>query len=317
MRRSKSVWLIACLLSALAVAPAQQRPLPPLEKPESNIVPTLPSQFFNSPRIASADFGAALAQTPPLTFRLRTRGLEACYQVRFRGERPEAARLAFPGEGGPTISALHLAWDPLSRVHYLFFDGGSESTRRSATLREAGNTAKASVSLDLGDIDVSAAPDAACEPVSASSPIGQSKWHEGDGPNAGSVLARVEVSEARNRIWGWCVAEGYGGASTHGAIRNPDGGARHEWNLYSYVPADGNTVALALVMSKDWIDPRDGSVYRFVQSASGGFVPVEGEHPAFRIEAGPAVPRVIDVAVFGEKEWPGCASRAARRGSGE
>jgi hypothetical protein len=74
---------------------------------------------------------------------------------------------------------------------------------------------------------------------------------------------------------------------------------------------------LALVMSKDWIDPRDGRIYRFVQSASGGFVPLEGEHPAFRIEAGPAVPRAIDVAVFAEKEWPGCASRAAKRGSGD
>jgi len=303
----------AALLCA-AFGLARDRPLPPLERPESKIAPELPARFFDSPRIIASEFDSALAKVPPLIFRLRSTGLEACYQVRFRGDRPERASLTFPGVGGAKISALQLAWDPSTRARYLLFDGGNDATRRAVTLADAGRSRSASVSLGLGEVLVGTEPDAACEPVSASSPIGQSYWKEGDGPNGGTVLSRVKLAEERETVWGWCVAEGYGGASTHGAIRNPDAGARQDWELYSYVPTDGKVIALALLMTKDWRDPRDGRIYRYTQSESGGFIPFDGERPAFHLEAGPAIPRPIDVSVFPEREWPGCASRAAQRG---
>lgn len=310
--RAAGLLALTILLGLSSPGRSQER-VPPQPNAGPGPAPAVPAALAGFPRIPVSD--AARPSPRPLIVRVRsTAGDSACFDVRFRGEGPEAVALPFPG-GDRKVTLLELAFDPARRTRHLFYDAGPDSRGQilSASLESSGT-----LSFGFGEMTLGGEDDPACEPISGSAPIGVSHWHEGDGANAGSVLARVEILEEGNEkpVWGWCVAEGYGGASTHSAARNPSGGARQEWSLASYVPSDGEAIALALSMSADWTDPRDGKVYRYFQYGSGGFVPLTKEgRTVLRLPAGAAAPRPIEAIVFSESDWPGCAARAAERGN--
>ncbi len=303
--------LASTIFLGLSVAGRSQERVPPQPKGEPGPAPAVPAALVGLPRVPVSD--AARPSPQPLIVRVRSAaGDSACFDVRFRGEGPESVALPVPG-GDRKVTLLELAFDPARRARHLFYDAGPGARGQilSASLDASG-----ALSFGFGDMALGGEADPSCQTVVGAAPIGISQpWREGDGPNAGAVLARVELLEENEKpVWGWCLAEGRGGASTHSAVRNPSGGARQEWSLVSYVPPDGGAIALALAMSADWTDPRDGKVYRYVQDGSGGFVPLTKEgRTVLRLPAGAAAPRPIEVMVFSEEEWPGCAARAARR----
>ena len=84
--------------------------------------------------------------------------------------------------------------------------------------------------------------------------------------------------------------------------------------MASYVTPGADAIAIALVLSADWTDPRDGQVYRYLQYSSGGFAPLtKEEQTVLHLSAGAAAPRPIELVVSSEEKWPDCASRAAER----
>jgi hypothetical protein len=311
VRLGRPSFLAAILAALMAAAAVAQQRVPPAPKGEPGPAPSVPPALADLPRLPVSD--AAGSSPRPLVVRLRSQdgGSSTCSVVRFRGAGPEAVALPVPG-GDRKVTLIALAFDPARRTRDLFYDAGPESRGQ---ILSASRDASGAVSFGFGEMTLGGDEDPTCEAVSASAPIGVSQWHEGDGPNAGSVFARVQIMEEGEKpVWGWCLAEGYGGASTHSAVRNPAGGARQEWSLVSYVPPDGGAIALAFSMSADWTDPRDGKVYRYFQLASGGFAPLTREGKTlFQVPAGAAAPRPIELVVFAEDEWPGCASRAAER----
>jgi len=307
---SKRRTLAATLLLGMAFGAAGQQRVPP-PRAEPGPAPMVPAALADLPRLPVSD--ASPPPPQPLIAHLRSdAGEGACYEVRFHGSGPETVVLPVPGsDRGVTL--IQLAFDPARRARHLFYDAGPES--RGPILSASAETSGV-LSFGFGQMELGGEADPDCARMAGGAPIGVNRpWHEGEGANAGSILARVEMLESSDRpVWGWCLAEGAGGASTHSATRNPSGGARQEWSVVSYVTPGGDAIAIVLAMSADWTDSRDGKVYRYFQYASGGFAPLKKEaQPVLRLPAGAAAPRPIELVLFSEQEWPGCASRAAER----
>ncbi|HKD11633.1 MAG TPA: hypothetical protein VKE50_06130 [Thermoanaerobaculia bacterium] len=302
--------VLAALLLGMAFEAAGQERVPP-PRTEPGPAPMVPAALADLPRLPISD--AAAPPPQPLIVHLRSdAGVAACYDLRFRATGPETVVLPVPGSDR-RVTLVELAFDPARRARHLFYDAGPES--RGPILSASAETSGV-LSFGFGQMELGGDADPDCAKMTGGAPMGVNRpWHEGDGPNAGSVLARVEVLENSDRpVWGWCLAEGAGGASTHSAIRSPSGGARQEWSVASYVTAGGDAIAIVLALCADWTDPRDGKVYRYFQYASGGFAPLKKEaQPVLRLPAGAAAPRPIELVVYSEEEWPGCASRAAER----
>jgi hypothetical protein len=303
--------LAGALCLGIAYAAGGQERRPPA-RVEPGPVPTVPAALADHPRLLVSD--VATPSPGPLIVRLRSEdgGESACYDVRFRGTGVETVVLPVPGSDRK-VTLIELAFDPARRVRHLFYDAGPES--RGPILSASAETSGV-LSFGFGQMELGGPENPECGKPPAGAPSGANRlWQEGDGPNAGAFLARVELLEEGERpVWGWCLAEGGGGGSSHSAVRNPSGGARQEWSVTSYFVPGGDAIAIALAMSADWIDPRDGRVYRYLQYASGGFAPLKKEaQPVLRLAAGAAAPRPIELVVYSEEEWPGCASRAAER----
>jgi len=308
--RRPTLSLLLILASAAAVG--QQR-RPPEPRPPSPSLP-VPAEHRDDPRVPLTQVADRGAQASVLTVRVARGREERCFEARFRGDHAEAVTLAIPGAPGRNVMLIQLAYDPARATRYLFYDAGTASERGALVVEPHGVPVRAE--SDSWILVVEPIEDSSCSAAGASAPIGKTEWHEGDGPNGGAVFARVSLTEeAAGQIWGWCLAEGKGGSSRHSAIRNPGGGARQEWWVTSYVPADGRSIALALGASADWTDPRDGREYRYFQFAANGFFDLSPDPvKAFELSRGAAVPRPIAVTVVGEKEWAGCAAHAAARG---
>jgi hypothetical protein len=307
--RPGSAALLVILLAAPSAAQDVGRARP--EPAATKAVPVLPPEFFEFPRTTRG----AKDEEPPLTVWIRGNREAVCYRPRFSAEgRPEAARLALPGDGAGSVLLVQLARDPSRGIRYFAYDGG-EGWRGEI---EVGPSAPG-VSAGRGPwrIEAVASEQGGCPDVASASPIGRVDSAGRIGPNAGAVLVRVELrNPARGEVpvWGWCLAEGRGGASLSQATRNPGRGATQEWSLTSYVTEDGRAIALALSMSAVWNDPRDGREYVYFQVGAAGFSPItEKGSGRLVLPAGPATPHPVELAAYSEQEWPGCQSRASRR----
>jgi hypothetical protein len=277
-------------------------------KGPSETAPELPPEFRSAPRVPASEFSRALEETPPLFVTTGEGRERRCRAISFGGSGPEAVAL---GEAAPgALRLVELAWDPARRLRYLAVDGGT-ADRRQTVVFEGGSR-----SIEIGDrrIALSSSDPGGCDSVRGRAPIGVLDATEAPGPNAGAVLIRVAVDGDSEMVSGWCLAEGRGGASTHGATRSPWRGATRDWTLSSYVTDDGTTAALVLAASSVWTDPADGREYRTTQYAASGFLPLTREPvAALSLERGPANPGPVALTAVRERDWATCASRAAVR----
>lgn len=313
MGRSRVSLFLALIPAIFALAQEEPRPRAPVPRVLERV---LPAEYFDLPRVEREQ---KPAPPPSVTVWLRRGRASACARTRFSGERPEAVLLPLPGadSNGRKLRLIQLAWDPSRQTRYLAYDGG-EALR--GTL-EAGPSTGERFALPEGwELRVEPSEESGCPILRGAPPIGRVESAGKTGPNAGALLARVELRKAGESgppepVWGWCLAEGRGGSSVVTATRSPGAGATQEWSLATYVPEDGGSVALVLAMSAVWRDPRDAREYRYLQFGPGGFMPLTEAGTAKRLlSAGPAVPHAVDLALFSEAEWPTCQSRASESG---
>jgi hypothetical protein len=306
----------AFLLGAAALA---QERRPPAARTPSAPEP-IPEKFRELPHLAVSDFEKPPAQAPVL-IRVRSGSTESCRSVLFASDRADSVTIS-PGQETKPATIVQLFQDRILGRSYLAVDGGSPELRGVLVLERTGN---AEWSAPGGALEVSvsyaAARDAGgpCEPASTSAPAGTVHWNEANPrTNGDALLLRAEIradqAPSPGVVWGWCVAEGPGGASNLSAIRNP-GPSSQEWKLVTYITPDGRAAAAALAFTHVWRDPRDGRDYRFSQSGATDFLalPASG-NAVLSLDAGPALPHSIDLTFVTEKEWAQCASRAAARG---
>ena len=315
--RRAAVRIFAAFLFAAAALAQERRP--PAARAPSAPEP-IPEKFRELPHLALSDFEKAPAQAPIL-IRVRSGPTESCRSVLFASDRADSVTIP-PGPEAKPVTIVQLFQDRILGRRYLAADGGSPQLRGILVLERAGN---AEWSAPGGTLEVSVShasaqdPGGPCEPASASAPAGTVHWDEANPrTNGDAVLLRAEIRSDRapspGVVWGWCVAEGPGGASNLSAIRSP-GPSSQNWKLVTYITPDGRAAAAALAFTHVWRDPRDGRDYRFSQSGATGFLalPASG-NAVLSLDAGPALPHSIELAFVTEKDWAQCASRAAARG---
>jgi hypothetical protein len=247
----------------------------------------------SGPRLPVDDYSRGFASLPPLYFRARGNGAEACSRIAF--ENGSTYRIPIPGSDSEFL-ATQFGWEPVTRTRFVAVEA-PDLTSRAFGLAETGGMS-AEVKRAEGSLGWAILP----RVQDAESCAEPAAFRHG----AGRVTLRLEIRERREdgmtvlfapqiTTWPGTVF------STRGGLRGETGQHR-EVVIYGYVSADGKSAAATLVATAIWTDPKEEREYVYAQLLPVKEIPFtaltrEGLLVS-TLPAGAALERPLDLSIW-------------------